>query len=56
MEQNLQFVAVSAVEDELQHDLHQTLTSFIDAGIKIWMLTGDKTQTAVNIAKSAGLS
>lgn len=28
----------------------------VDAGIRVWMLTGDKTETAFNIAKSCGLT
>lgn len=56
MERDLKYGMVSAIEDELQDNLKPTLQSIIAAGIKVWMLTGDKTLTAMNIAKSAGLS
>lgn len=56
IENGLLFSGVSGIEDALQDNLHDTLTSLADAGIKTWMLTGDKTLTAVNIAKTAGLS
>lgn len=54
-EQNLQILGASAVEDELQDDVRDTLRSLRSAGIKVWMLTGDKFETAVNIGYSSGL-
>ncbi|CAL6099061.1 Phospholipid-translocating_ATPase [Hexamita inflata] len=56
IESDLRFIAVSAIEDKLQDGVFDTLTSLRQAGIKIWMLTGDKTLTAISIAKSTGLS
>ena len=47
---------MTAIEDELQDNLKDTLDMLIDAGIRVWMLTGDKTETAINIAKSSGLT
>lgn len=47
---------MSAVEDQLQDDISQTFTALRQAGINLWMLTGDKTLTAVNIAKASGLT
>jgi phospholipid-translocating ATPase len=43
---------VTAVEDRLQEDVEITLQLLREAGIKIWMLTGDKLETAVNISNS----
>ena len=43
------------VEDKLQEDVEQTLESLRNAGIRIWMLTGDKIETATCIARSAKL-
>lgn len=43
------------MEDRLQDDVSQTIESLSHAGIKIWMLTGDKVETAKCIAISAGL-
>ncbi|CAL6094724.1 Phospholipid-translocating_ATPase [Hexamita inflata] len=56
IESDLRFIAVSAIEDKLQDGVFDTLTSLRQADIKIWMLTGDKTLTAISIAKSTGLS
>lgn len=54
-EQKLKIIAASAVEDELQDNVRDTLRSLRNAGIKVWMLTGDKFETAVNIGYSSGL-
>ena len=43
------------MEDRLQDDVPQTIASLQEAGIKIWMLTGDKLETAENIAESCRL-
>lgn len=45
----------TAVEDRLQDDVPQILESFRIAGIKVWMLTGDKMETAKNIGFSCKL-
>ena len=41
--------------DKLQIDVESTIESLRSAGIKVWMLTGDKVETATCIAISAGL-
>ena len=53
IEQNLDLMAASAIEDKLQDGVPDTIDRLRRAGIKIWMLTGDKRETAVNIAHSA---
>ena len=40
----------TANEDELQDGVPDTIATLVEAGIKTWMLTGDKLETAVNIA------
>ncbi|MES1920544.1 Phospholipid-transporting ATPase IA, variant 2, partial [Bonamia ostreae] len=55
MESGLELLGATAVEDQLQDDVPSTLNSLREAGIRVWMLTGDKTQTALNIAKSCSL-
>lgn len=55
IEADLQLVGVTGVEDKLQHDVKPTLEMLRNAGIKIWMLTGDKIETATCIAISARL-
>lgn len=52
IESNLILNGVTAVEDKLQDDVADTISSLREAGIKIWVLTGDKLETAVNISES----
>ena len=52
VESNLELVGASAVEDKLQEDVADTLETLRRAGIKIWVLTGDKKETAINISNS----
>ena len=52
LETQLKFVGVSAVEDKLQDEVGLTIAKFKEAGIKVWMLTGDKVETAINIGYS----
>lgn len=54
-ERNMVIIGSTAVEDKLQDDVPQTISSLQRAGIKIWMLTGDKLETAENIAESCKL-
>lgn len=46
IEQSLHFLGVSAVEDKLQQEVPQTIEKLRRANVKIWMLTGDKRETA----------
>ena len=55
VEHSLRLVAVTGVEDLLQDNVKECITDFRDAGIKVWMLTGDKGLTAKEIAYSCGL-
>ena len=55
LECNLEFLAVSGVEDLLQDEVTETIESLRNAGIKIWMLTGDKVETATCISISTGI-
>ena len=55
VEKDLIFLGVTAIEDELQDDVNETLKDFSNAGIKLWVLTGDKKDTAKSIAYSCGL-
>ncbi|XP_043284852.1 phospholipid-transporting ATPase IF [Venturia canescens] len=54
MEKGLTLLGVTAVEDRLQEGVQETLESLRVAGIKVWVLTGDKAETAENIAFSCG--
>ncbi|CAK77311.1 unnamed protein product (macronuclear) [Paramecium tetraurelia] len=55
IEQNLTLIGATAVEDKLQDDVPETLADFLKANINVWMLTGDKLETAENIGRSCNL-
>jgi len=55
MERDIRIVGATGVEDQLQDEVPETLESLQRGGIKVWVLTGDKVETAVNIAKSCRL-
>ena len=48
-------VGSTAIEDKLQEDVETTIVSLKEAGIKVWVLTGDKVETAIQIGFSTGL-
>ena len=51
----MELLGITGVEDMLQEDIAPTIDTLRNAGIKIWMLTGDKVETAQCIAISTGL-
>ena len=51
----MEFLCVTGVEDLLQNDVATTIDNLRNAGMKVWMLTGDKVETATCISISAGL-
>jgi phospholipid-translocating ATPase len=55
LERDMDFVGITAVEDLLQNNVKQSIVYLRDAGIKVWMLTGDKMETARCISLSTGL-
>ncbi|XP_048732030.2 phospholipid-transporting ATPase ID-like isoform X2 [Ostrea edulis] len=55
IEQNLILVGATAIEDKLQDGVPDTIANLAAAGIKIWVLTGDKQETAINIGYSCRL-
>lgn len=55
IERNFRIVGISAIEDKLQVGVPETIQDLLAANIRIWVLTGDKRETAVNIAKSSSL-
>lgn len=54
-EKGLDFIGASAIEDKLQDNVPQTISKLMEANIRVWVLTGDKQETAVEIAKSCQL-
>lgn len=55
LERDLELLGVTGVEDRLQKDVKPSLELLRNAGVKIWMLTGDKVETARCVAISAKL-
>lgn len=55
LERNLTLLGLTGIEDRLQESVPETISNLLAAGIIIWVLTGDKTETAINIAFSARL-
>ncbi|KAJ2850549.1 putative aminophospholipid-translocase [Coemansia brasiliensis] len=55
LEHGLELVGVTGVEDRLQDHVRTTLELLSNAGVRVWMLTGDKTETATCVAVSARL-
>lgn len=55
METNLELIGATAIEDKLQDQCRETILAVRTAGIKLWVLTGDKIETAMNIGYSVGI-
>jgi len=55
LENDLELLGITGVEDKLQDDVSSTLELLRNAGINIWMLTGDKVETACCIGISSRL-
>ncbi|KAG8239125.1 hypothetical protein J437_LFUL018828 [Ladona fulva] len=55
LESNLTLLGATGIEDRLQEGVPETIAALIRAGIVVWVLTGDKPETAVNVAYSARL-
>ncbi|KAI3932909.1 hypothetical protein MKW92_026175 [Papaver armeniacum] len=55
LEKDLILLGATAVEDKLQNGVPECIDKLAQAGIKIWVLTGDKMETAINIGFSCSL-
>ncbi|XP_061472746.1 phospholipid-transporting ATPase VB isoform X1 [Rhineura floridana] len=55
LETKLTLLGATGIEDRLQDGVPDTIAAFREAGIQQWVLTGDKQETAVNIAYSCKL-
>jgi P-type E1-E2 ATPase len=55
IEHELVLIGSSAIEDKLQEGVPKSIKQIRKAGINLWVLTGDKIETAINIGYSAGL-
>lgn len=55
IETNMYLLGATAIEDKLQDGVPDTIHTLQMAGIKIWVLTGDRQETAINIGMSCKL-
>uniref|UniRef100_A0A8B9U7Q1 Phospholipid-transporting ATPase n=1 Tax=Anas zonorhyncha TaxID=75864 RepID=A0A8B9U7Q1_9AVES len=55
IEKNLHLLGATGIEDHLQDGVPETIANLRKAGLQIWVLTGDKQETAVNIAYACKL-
>ncbi|OBA20430.1 membrane-spanning Ca-ATPase [Metschnikowia bicuspidata var. bicuspidata NRRL YB-4993] len=55
IEKDLFLLGATAIEDKLQDGVPETIHTLQNAGIKIWVLTGDRQETAINIGMSCKL-
>ncbi|KAI8981435.1 hypothetical protein BDB01DRAFT_794086 [Pilobolus umbonatus] len=55
IEKNMLLMGGTAIEDKLQDGVPETIAELATSGIKLWVLTGDKTETAINIGYSCNL-
>ncbi|BFU23656.1 phospholipid-transporting p-type ATPase putative [Entamoeba histolytica] len=55
IEKDLMLIGVTCVEEELEKGVKESIKKFQEAGIKVWMVTGDKRERAINVGKSSGI-
>ena len=55
LEYKFNYLGWSAIEDLLQDKVPETISDLLSANIKLWILTGDKQETAIEIGKSWNL-
>ena len=55
IERDLTLLGVTALEDRLQDGVPECIACLAEAGVKIWVLTGDKEETAINIGVACNL-
>lgn len=55
IENKLKLLGATAIEDRLQDHVPETIANLLKAGIHVWVLTGDKQKTAINIGHSCRL-
>uniref|UniRef100_A0A8C5N4Y1 Phospholipid-transporting ATPase n=1 Tax=Leptobrachium leishanense TaxID=445787 RepID=A0A8C5N4Y1_9ANUR len=55
IEKNLHLLGATAIEDKLQDNVPETIETLMKADIRIWILTGDKQETAINIGHACRL-
>eukprot|EP01113_Clastostelium_recurvatum_P026338 TRINITY_DN3160_c0_g1_i1.p1 TRINITY_DN3160_c0_g1~~TRINITY_DN3160_c0_g1_i1.p1 ORF type:complete len:1415 (-),score=445.20 TRINITY_DN3160_c0_g1_i1:21-4265(-) len=55
IERNMTLLGATGIEDRLQEGVADCITALREAGIRVWVLTGDKQETAISIATSSAV-
>ncbi|KAJ3416721.1 hypothetical protein HDV05_000551 [Chytridiales sp. JEL 0842] len=55
IERDFELLGATAIEDKLQEGVPETIEKLRRANIRLWMLTGDKTETAINIGRTCSI-
>ncbi|ETI57135.1 hypothetical protein F443_00508 [Phytophthora nicotianae P1569] len=55
IERELELLGATAIEDKLQNNVPRCIANLMRAGMRVWMLTGDKQETAINISYACQL-
>ncbi|KAL9642784.1 hypothetical protein ABK040_009859 [Willaertia magna] len=55
IETNLEIIGCTGIKDELQENVKESIDFFLKANILVFVLTGDKTETAINVGLQAGI-
>ncbi|UIZ28573.1 hypothetical protein KXD40_009384 [Peronospora effusa] len=55
IEHDLELLGATAIEDKLQNNVPSCIANLMRAGMRVWMLTGDKQETAINISYACQL-
>jgi magnesium-transporting ATPase (P-type) len=55
VEAGLELIGATAIEDKLQDGVPAAVATLLAANVRVWMITGDKQETAINIAVSCAL-
>ena len=55
LESGLHLLCATGVEDKLQEGVPDTIRTLLAAGVRVWVITGDKQQTAITIGAACGL-
>ena len=55
IEKDLILLGATAIEDKLQDGVPDTIHTLAQAGVRVWVLTGDRQETAINIGFSCKL-
>ncbi|CBZ55853.1 putative P-type ATPase [Neospora caninum Liverpool] len=55
IERNIELLGASGIDDKLQDQVAETISDIKQAGVKLWVLTGDKMETAIAIGHSCSI-